>query len=95
MSIYSFDSVGQKATGAGPEFTGGTDGAMPVTPAEALVAAAPAAKVMEADTPISRMSQEWQLNAAAKRGRYAVHQLLDNYLLGAMQAVWRFRSRST
>ncbi|MES2757785.1 MAG: phospholipase A [Pseudomonadota bacterium] len=56
------------------------------TPADAIVAAAPVAKVMKPDTPISRMSQEWELNKAAKRGRYAVHQLSDNYLLIANQS---------
>jgi phospholipase A1 len=66
--------------------TNGTNGATPVVPAEAVVAGAPAAKVMKPDTPISRMSQEWELNAAAKRGRYVVHQLLDNYLLIANQS---------
>jgi len=50
------------------------------------VAPEPAAKVMKPDTPISRMSQEWELNDAAKRGRYAVHQLSDNYLLLANQS---------
>ncbi|WP_426176427.1 phospholipase A [Massilia sp. TWR1-2-2] len=60
--------------------------AAPAAPAEAVVAAAPEKKVMKPDTPISRMSQEWELNTAAKRGRYAVHQLLDNYLLVANQS---------
>jgi phospholipase A1 len=73
------------ATGAGVT-SAGANVALPAAPAEALVAAAPAAKVMKPDTPISRMSQEWELNAAAKRGRYAVHQLLDNYLLVANQS---------
>jgi phospholipase A1 len=50
------------------------------------VAAKPEAKIMKPDTPISRMSQEWELNDAAKRGRYAVHQLSDNYLLLANQS---------
>ena len=50
------------------------------------VAPKPAARVMMPDTPISRMSQEWELNDAAKRGRYAVHQLSDNYLLLANQS---------
>lgn len=60
--------------------------ATPAVPAEAAVAAAPSTKVMKPDTPISRMSQEWELDKAAKRGRYAVHQLLDNYLLVANQS---------
>jgi phospholipase A1 len=72
------------ATGASG--TSGTDSAATVVPAEAVVAAKPAAKVMKPDTPISRMSQEWELNAAAKRGLYAVHQLSDNYLLVANQS---------
>ncbi|MDB5937199.1 MAG: phospholipase family protein [Massilia sp.] len=63
-----------------------TDAAPLPAPADAVVAAAPAAKVMKPDTPISRMSQEWELNAAAKRGLYAVHQLSDNYLLVANQS---------
>lgn len=60
--------------------------ATPAVAAEAAVAAAPSTKVMKPDTPISRMSQEWELDKAAKRGRYAVHQLLDNYLLVANQS---------
>lgn len=59
--------------------------AVPVSDAT-LVAAAPATTVMKPDTPISRMSQEWELNTAAQRGRYAVHQLHDNYLLVANQS---------
>ena len=66
--------------------TNGTNGATPVSPADPVVAAAPGTKVMKPDTPISRMSQEWELNAAAKRGRYVVHQLSDNYLLLANQS---------
>jgi phospholipase A1 len=66
--------------------TNGTNGATSSASAEPVVAARPAAKVMKPDTPISRMSQEWELNDAAKRGRYAVHQLLDNYLLVANQS---------
>jgi phospholipase A1 len=50
------------------------------------VAPKPGPKIMKPDTPISRMSQEWELNDAAKRGRYAVHQLSDNYLLLANQS---------
>jgi phospholipase A1 len=60
--------------------------AAPAVSAEAVVAAKPQAKVMPPDTPISRMSQEWELNTAAKRGLYAVHPLLDNYLLVANQS---------
>jgi phospholipase A1 len=65
---------------------GDTRRALPVATAEALVAAAPTTRVMAPNTPISRMSQEWELDAAAKRGRYVVHQLLDNYLLVANQS---------
>jgi phospholipase A1 len=68
----------------------GTNGVTPATPAEPAVAAVPAAppetKVQKPDTPISRMSQEWELDAGAKRGRYAVHPLRDNYLLVANQS---------
>lgn len=53
---------------------------------DAAVAAKPVTSVMKPDTPISRMSQEWELNTAAKRGLYAVHQLSDNYLLIANQS---------
>jgi phospholipase A1 len=65
----------------------GTDGAPSEAPTtQDAVAAKPVGSVMKPDTPISRMSQEWELNAAAKRGRYAVHQLSDNYLLIANQS---------
>jgi phospholipase A1 len=60
--------------------------ATPLASGDPVVAAKPEAKVMKPDTPISRMSQEWELNKAAKRGRYAVHPLLDNYLLVANQS---------
>jgi phospholipase A1 len=66
--------------------TNGTNGATSSASAEPAVAAKPSAKVMKPDTPISRMSQEWELNAEAKRGLYAVHQLSDNYLLMANQS---------
>ena len=72
------------ATAATPN--GATTGATAVAPAEPVVAAVPSNKVMAPDTPISRMSQEWELNPAAKRGRYAVHPLQDNYLLVANQS---------
>jgi phospholipase A1 len=62
------------------------DAGTPLVSGDPVVAAKPEAKVMKPDTPISRMSQEWELNTAAKRGRYAVHQLLDNYLLIANQS---------
>ncbi len=65
---------------------GATNGAVPDAPAGAVVAARPAARVMKPDTPISRMSQDWELDAGAKRGRYSVHPLLDNYLLVANQS---------
>jgi phospholipase A1 len=56
-------------------------------PAVAVVPAGPSeTKVQKPDTPISRMSQEWELDAGAKRGRYAVHPLRDNYLLIANQS---------
>jgi phospholipase A1 len=64
-----------------------TSGAPPVAADDTVaVAAKPEAKIMKPDTPISRMSQEWELNDAAKRGRYVVHQLSDNYLLLANQS---------
>lgn len=68
----------------------GTAGAPAAPAAEAAVAAVPAVPpettVQKPDTPISRMSQEWELDAAAKRGRYAVHPLRENYLLVANQS---------
>jgi phospholipase A1 len=64
----------------------GATSALPAGPAVAAVPPEPEAKVLKPDTPISRMSQDWELNAAAKRGRYAVHPLLDNYLLIANQS---------
>lgn len=56
------------------------------TLAEPQIAAKPTTKVKAPDTPISRMTQDWELNPDAKRGRYAVHPLLDNYLLVANQS---------
>lgn len=70
----------------GASGTAGASAAVPAVAAEAVVTAKPDAAVKKPDTPISRMSQEWELNAAAKRGRYAVHQLSDNYLLLANQS---------
>ena len=74
------------ASAVGASGTAGTNGVLPAAAGEPVVAAKPDAKVKKPDTPISRMSQEWELNAAAKRGRYAVHQLSDNYLLIANQS---------
>jgi phospholipase A1 len=71
---------------AGTNATASANAATPLASGDPVVAAKPEAKIMKPDTPISRMSQEWELNAAAKRGRYAVHPLLDNYLLVANQS---------
>lgn len=73
------------ATGA-PAAVVSTSAATPLASGDPVVAAKPEAKIMTPDTPISRMSQEWELNKAAKRGRYAVHPLSDNYLLIANQS---------
>lgn len=74
------------ASAAGTSGTAGTSAAVQAVPGDAVVTAKPDATVKKPDTPISRMSQEWELNPAAKRGRYAVHQLSDNYLLLANQS---------
>jgi phospholipase A1 len=83
-------AVAAPATPAAPAVAAGTNGAAHALPAEAVAAVVPPkpqeTKVLKPDTPISRMSQEWELNDAAKRGRYAVHPLLDNYLLVANQS---------
>lgn len=56
------------------------------TVAEPQIAAKPTTKVKAPDTKVSRMSQDWELNPDARRGLYAVHPLLDNYLLVANQS---------
>jgi phospholipase A1/A2 len=62
---------------ASPEAANAVAAAMP---------AKPSTKVLAPATPISRMSQDWELNNEANRGVYAVHPYLDNYLLIANQS---------
>jgi phospholipase A1 len=83
-----FDALSKQVDKAATTKAAPVATATDITPSEAptTVAAKPVGTVMKPDTPISRMSQEWELNAAAKRGRYAVHQLSDNYLLIANQS---------
>ena len=85
--IVPVAAVASKSGASRASGTGATiaTGAVAAAPQDA-VAPKPETKVMKPDTPISRMSQEWELNDAAKRGRYAVHQLSDNYLLLANQS---------
>lgn len=52
----------------------------------AQMPAKPSNQVQVPVTPISRMTQEWELNADASRGVYAVHPFRDNYLLIANQS---------
>lgn len=46
----------------------------------------PGVKELPAASPISRMSQDWELNNEANRGVYAVRPFRDNYLLIANQS---------
>ncbi len=69
-----------------PAAVAGPDGVTAPLPADSVVDAKPSKKVMKPDTRVSRMSEEWELNPDAKRGLYAVHPLLDNYLLIANQS---------
>jgi phospholipase A1 len=69
-------TVGVPAT-ASPEAANAVAAAMP---------AKPPTKVLAPATPISRMSQDWELNNEANRGVYAVHPYFDNYLLIANQS---------
>jgi phospholipase A1 len=62
---------------ASPEAANAVAAAMP---------AKPSGKVLAPATPISRMSQDWELNNEANRGVYAVHPYFDNYLLLANQS---------
>ena len=86
--IVPVAAVASKSGASRASGTGATiaTGAVVVANDAVAVAPKPETKVMKPDTPISRMSQEWELNDAAKRGRYAVHQLSDNYLLLANQS---------
>jgi len=71
------------------EQTVGVPAAASPEAANAVAAAMPAkppTKVLAPATPISRMSQDWELNNEANRGVYAVHPYLDNYLLIANQS---------
>ncbi|MDL2355919.1 MAG: phospholipase A [Pseudomonadota bacterium] len=79
-------AAGAAASTSGASSAGATSAAPSPASDAPVVAAKPESKVMKPDTPISRMSQEWELNDAAKRGRYVVHQLSDNYLLLANQS---------
>ena len=66
------------------EQTVGVPAAASPEAANAVAAAMPAkppSKVLAPATPISRMSQDWELNNEANRGVYAVHPYFDNYLL--------------
>jgi len=69
-------SVGVPAS-ASPEAANAVAAAMP---------SKPSTKVLAPATPISRMSQDWELNNDANRGVYAVHPFRNNYLLIANQS---------
>lgn len=62
---------------ASPEAANAVAAAMPSKPSP---------KVQAPATPISRMSQDWELNNDANRGVYAVHPFRENYLLFANQS---------
>lgn len=84
-----FDALAKqvhKVETSAPVAVAAADGVTAPQAAEAVVDAKPSKEIMKPDTKVSRMSEEWELNADAKRGLYAVHPLLDNYLLIANQS---------
>ncbi|WP_426197451.1 phospholipase A [Massilia sp. DWR3-1-1] len=74
--VKAEQTVGVPAS-ASPEAANAVAAAMP---------SRPSAKVLAPATPISRMSQDWELNNDANRGVYAVRPFRDNYLLLANQS---------